>query len=415
MRLLIAALTSAALVTGAVACSSDDESTSTQPSADDSAALGTPNKATGTPVTVGFLSEGKSATIDLSDEIRSAKAAAAYANEYLGGIGGHPVTVKDCSSLQTPAASTDCANQMVQAGVSVVVAGLLSEVDRVIDVLAPAGIPLITHNSTTQKALSTPGVFSLFNGASYFGAVATTAKTEGYKDVASIVLAVPAAEGGTRQLGGLVFGNADVGFDVTAVPPGTADMTPQISAAANEDPGAYLVIGNDTFCTSAIKAIKTTSPDVPVTAIDRCITVGAGKSIPNGYEGIQVATTLDLNKSSEEVKTFEAVLAKYGDGAKFGATSGVGYAPMLGTIASLNAAGVTDVNPQTVLSGLKSAPPVDYPLTGGIQIQCNGKQLTLSPNICSVDGIVAKADKDGNLSDYQRIVVDPKLYTPPAA
>ena len=414
-RLLAVTLLSAALTAGMVACSSDDDSgnSAAEPSANESI-LGTPNKATGTPVTIGFISEGKSQSIDVSDEIRGAKAAATYANDYLGGIGGHPIEVKSCEALAQPAVATDCANQMVQAKVAAVVGPTPGELDSILDVLAPAGIPFIVHSGTTQKGLSTPGLFSLTNGTAYFGIAATEAKKAGYKDTVAVSIGVPAAEGPTKQIGGLIWGNAGVGYNVVGIPPGTADMTPQISSAG-ADADNFFVLGNDSFCTSAFKAIKTTKPNAPIFAIDRCVTIGGGSSIPNGYEGINVATPLDLSPDAPDSQLYSAILAKYGDGAKFGQLSSAGYAPMLGMIKALNAAKLTDPTQQTVMESIKTAPPTEYPLTNGIMFQCNGKQIPISPNICSADGILAKATKDGSLTDFEQVTIDPSLYATPSS
>jgi branched-chain amino acid transport system substrate-binding protein len=412
-RLLAATLLSATLTAGMVACSSSDDSgdSAAKPSANESV-LGTANKATGSPVTIGFVSEGKSQAIDVTDEIRGAKAAAAYANDYLGGIGGHPIEVKACEALGQPAVATDCANQMVQAGVAAVVGPSPGELDSLIDVLAPAGVPLVIQSGTTQKGLSTPGIFSLTNGTAYFAVSATAAKDQGLKNTLGIAIGVPAAEGPTKQIGAMIWGNAGLEFNVAGIPPGTADMTPQISSAG-ADADNFFVIGNDSFCTSAFKAIKTTKPTAPIFAIDRCITIGGGSSIPNGYEGINVATALNLSPDAPDSKLYSAVLAKYGDGAKFGQLSSAGYAPMLGMINALNAAKVTDPTQLSVMAAMKSAPPVEYPLTNGIMFQCNGKQISISPNICSADGILAKATKNGELTDFQQVKIDPSLYAKP--
>ncbi|NMD61414.1 UNVERIFIED_ORG: branched-chain amino acid transport system substrate-binding protein [Nocardia globerula] len=412
-RLLAVTVLSATLTAGMVACSSSDDSGSSaaKPSANETV-LGTPNKATGSPVTIGFISEGKSPSIDTTDEIRGAKAAAAYANDYLGGIGGHPIEVKACEALAQPAVATDCSNQMVQAGAAAVVGPSPGELDNLIDVLSPASIPLVIHSGSTPKGLSSPGVFSLSNGTAYFAISAVSAKDQGLKNTLGIAIGVPGAEGPTKQIGGLLWGNAGLKFNVTGIPPGTADMTPQI-ASAGADADNFFVIGNDSFCTSAFKAIKTTKPDAPIFAIDRCITIGGGSSIPNGYEGINVATSQNLSPDAPDSQLYSAILAKYGDGAKFGQISSVGYAPMLGMIKALNAAKISDPTKETVMAAMKSAPPTEYPLTNGIMFQCNGKQIPISPNICSSDGIVAKANKNGELTDFQQVKIDPSLYAAP--
>lgn len=414
-RFITTTLLSVILTAGMVACGGSDDGgdSAAEPSANESV-LGTPNKATGTPITIGFISDGKSQAIDVSDEIRGAVAAADYANEYLGGIGGHPIEVKSCEALAQPAAAADCANQMVQAGAAAVVGPTPGELDHLIDVLSPAKIPLVVHSGTTQKGLSAPGVYLLTNGTAYFASSATAAKDEGLKNTVGIAIGVPGAEGPTRQIGSLIWGNAGLDFSVVGIPPGTADMTPQISAAGG-DADNFFVIGNDSFCTSAFKAIKTTKPNAPIFAIDRCLTIGGGSSIPNGYEGINVATTLDLSPDAPDSQLYSAVLAKYGDGAKFGNLSSVGYAPMLGMIKALNAAKVTDPTAETVMAAMKTAPPTEYPLTNGLMFQCNGEQLPISPNICSANGLLAKATKNGELTDYQKVTVDPSLYDTPGA
>lgn len=407
---IAAPLMIAAALAVATACSSSSTSDST-PSAEPIA--GSPNKAAGTPVTIGFISEGKSPAIDNTDEIKGARAAVAYANDYLGGLGGHPITLKVCESLGQPATATDCANQMVAADVAAVVEGVEGQIDATIAPLAAAKIPLVTHTASTQAALQTPGVFMLLNGLSYFGTPAAQAKADGVKKADLVVIGVPAAEGPARQIGALLYGNAGVGLNVTAVPPGTADMTPQIAAADGEHPDLYTVVGNDTFCTSALKAIKTVDPSVKTTIIDRCITPGGASAIPGGYQDINVVTTTDLSKDRPDGKLFASVLGKYGDGAKFGSTAAFGYSPMLGMVDALNAAKISEPTPATVTSTLQSAPATEYPLSGGVMFQCNGKQIALSPNICSTDGIMATADKAGTLSNYRRVAADAKLYSMP--
>src|SRR5579862_9572225 len=68
--------------------------------------LGQPNKATGTPVKVGLISDGKSATIDDTSEISAAQASASYINDYRGGVAGHPIDLVVCQTHQTPAGGT---------------------------------------------------------------------------------------------------------------------------------------------------------------------------------------------------------------------------------------------------------------------------------------------------------------------
>ena len=419
-RLGLVALPAAlALTVAACGSSNSDNSAGGGTSSNSSSAssgsndvLGTPKPATGSPVTIGMISDGKNSTLDDTDEYRGAQAAAAYANAYLGGINGHKINVKVCQARQDPAAATDCANQMVTAHASVVVEGTLAEVDQTVKVLSPAKIPLVAGAASTQLALSSPNVFSLFNGLSYFGVPAAAAKAEGVKKADMVVIAVPGAEGPARQVGVMLYKNEGVDATVTAIAPGTADMTPQITAASANKPGLYHIFGNDSFCTPAISAIKTVDPSAKIIALSQCLSPAGAATIPGGYAGVQVITTSDLDPANPETKLFDAVMAKYGQGSKGTLLGSQGYAPMLGLINALNAAKVTDTSAAGILAGIKSAPATTYPLAAGAKFQCTGKQMPIAPNICSFDGILASAKADGTLTDYKLMPADPGLYVP---
>ncbi|MCW2527212.1 MAG: hypothetical protein JWM76_2072 [Pseudonocardiales bacterium] len=413
-RSSVAAFVAIAMLIPACSSSNSDKS-SGSPSSDSSQdPFGTAKQATGSAVTLGFLSEGKGPSVDTTPEIRGAQAAAQYANAYLGGINGHPITVKACEAQNVPAKATDCAQQMVSANVPAVVEGSFGEVDNSIDVLTPAGIPLAVHGGSTSKALSTPGVFVFSNALSYFGTGVADAAKQGVKKLSVLVIDVPAASGPVKALFPLVSANAGIAVKVTTIAPGTADMTPQVTAANGDSPDAFVMFGDPTFCQSALKAIKTVAPKAKVYGIDRCISSSGASSIPGGFEGVRVVASTDLDTARPDGKIFAAAMSKWGQGADVEAASAVGYAAMLGLVRILNAAKVTDLTPANISAAIKAMSPLEYPLSGGSMFQCNGKQVALGPNICSSDGIIATADKDGNLKTYERVPADPKIYAPPA-
>jgi branched-chain amino acid transport system substrate-binding protein len=410
-RSKIAAIAAAAALV-MTACGTSDGDSEEAPA--DSSLLGTPNKASGDPVLLGYIGEGKGQAIDTSEEGDAIKAAVKYINAYKGGINGRPIELKSCATEANAAKAKDCANQMVQAKVLAVLEGTSGEIDQAIDVLAPAGIPLVAHGAATQKASTTPGVFGMINALAYFGVPATVARDEGIKKAVQVVTAVPAAEGPAKMIGGITFGNAGVEMDVVSIAPGTADATPQITAAAKGNPGLYHVTGDPAHCTSVIKAIKTVDPDAKITMIDRCIGDDTAKSLPGGYEGIGVVTGANLTDAGKDYPLFKAVLAKYAGETPTSSAAASGYAPMIALAEALTAAELKDYSSKGIVAALKAAPAADYPLTDGIQFQCNGKAVALSPNTCSADGLLAQADKDGKLSDF-KVYPAGDVYAPPAA
>ena len=377
--------------------------------------LGTPNKATGTPVTIGYLAEGQAESVDTTGEIKGAQAAAAYVNDYLGGIAGHPITLKTCETQLSPAKATDCSQQMVSANAAAVGEGSLGEADQSIDVLAPAKIPVISAAVSTQKALTTPGVFVLTNSLSYFGTPIADAAKAGVKKLDLMVINVPAAAGPAQQLAPLLGANAGVQVKVVTVPTGSADMSPQVAAALKDNPDGFFMLGDPTFCTSALKAIKTLAPTKKVWGIDRCIGAAGGASIPGGYEGVRIVSAVALDTTTPDGKIYAAALSKYGKGAKVESQSAIGYTTLLGMATALNAAKITDVTAAGITAGMKAMPQSPLPLSAGGTFQCDGKQLGIVPNVCSSAGIISTADKDGKLATYEAVTPDPKLYTLPSS
>ncbi|HVV08085.1 ABC transporter substrate-binding protein [Amycolatopsis sp.] len=379
--------------------------------ADITKALGTPNKATGSPVLLGLISDGKGTSIDQSAEIKGAQAAIGYANDYLGGINGHAIQLKVCETQNSPSQATDCANQMVSAKVSAVVAGTLAEADQVISVLGAAKIPAFFSQAASKAGLSTPGIFSMTNALNYFSTPAAYAKQQGFGRATMVVIDVPGASGPAQQIGSLLFGKANVAYNVVPIPPGTADMTPQIQAAEANSPKMYMLLGDATFCSSAIKALRTLGVQSTILASETCVNSDASASIPGGYDGVKVVASLEFNSEDAEFKTFKAALSRYGDGTAPASIPGIGYAVALGLVRALNAAKVTDTSPAGLQAAVQSAPPVPYPLNGGATFQCNGKAVSLSPNICSANGIIADAAQDGTLSNYQVVQAGDLLTT----
>ena len=145
-RAIVIGLMTAGLV--ATGCSSSKKTTSsssTTAASSASSILGTPKPATGTPVKIGFITEGKEQAVDNSSEVPAAQAAAKYANAYLGGIGGHPIELDVCDDKQTPSGTTDCDNQMITDKVPIVLNNVTGNGDPLIKNIAAAGIPAVLY------------------------------------------------------------------------------------------------------------------------------------------------------------------------------------------------------------------------------------------------------------------------------
>ncbi|WP_235949206.1 ABC transporter substrate-binding protein [Candidatus Frankia alpina] len=63
---------------------------------------------------IGFITAEGGSAISLPEVREGAQAAVAYANDYLGGIGGRPIQLVVCKSQEDAASARTCANEMVE-------------------------------------------------------------------------------------------------------------------------------------------------------------------------------------------------------------------------------------------------------------------------------------------------------------
>jgi len=398
---VIAGVVVGSLVASACSSSKSSSSASSTPTSGGGASdvLGPSKAATGTPVKIGYITDGKGQSIDDSSEVPAAQAAAKYANEHLGGIAGHPIELDVCDDHQTPAGTTDCANQMVTDKVPVVLNNVTGNGDPLLKNIAAANIPLVAYASSVQSILFSKDAYVLTNGiTAAFAGPAKIGQLAGAKHGAVFVIDVPAASGPAKALDPPIFKNAGiVPVDVVPIAPGTADMTPQVQAELGKSPDIVQVFGDVTFCTSALKALKTLGYSKTLVLIAQCIDANSAKSIPGGYAGMKLVTSYSTDPADPDVKLYKAAMAQYSPGANpyaNGVTPG-GFATVLGLVRGMSGLTTGDVTSDSVASTLTAMAPVPLPFGGGATFQCNRQQVTITPAICSTGALAATLDQNG--------------------
>ena len=64
-------------------------------------------------------------------------------------------------------------------------------------------------------------------------------------------------------------------------------MTPQVQAGVSAGDGAFAMVGNPAFCTSAIKALTTVGFKGPVIVIQQCLDQSSTSATNGGYKGVK--------------------------------------------------------------------------------------------------------------------------------
>jgi branched-chain amino acid transport system substrate-binding protein len=378
----------------------DGGEATTTTTVDASAALGEENPAAGDPVTIGYVFDGTTDTIDNAAELEAAEAAAQYVNEYLGGIGGRPIELSSCSTDQTPTGATNCANQFISDGVAAVLNGVSGQGGSVYPAVAEAGIPVFVAGTLDQPSLGAEHVYVMTNGIiTALAGPAQVAADDGITTAAIIVIDVPAASGPISQAAPIFYGNAGVTADIVAIPPDAPDLTPQVQAEVTaNNPGQFAIVGDPPFCAKAINAIESVGFTGNIVVIPQCIEQSTVDSA--NVDGLILLTATTTDPDSEEFALYNAVLDTYAPDTDRGGVAPGGYQAVVGFARAV--AGLTgDVTAATIDAAILAMPATPMPLADGITFQCDRQQVSIAAGLCSTDALTTVLDADGNPGPFE--------------
>jgi branched-chain amino acid transport system substrate-binding protein len=372
--------------------------------------LGTKNPAKGSPVKIGFVTNDANAKSDNSIETPVANATVKWLNDYMRGVGGHPIELVRCVDLAEPGKGTDCANQMIADKVAAVVIGSNAVLENVWTPLNAAGIPVFIFASGNPSILADPNNSFIFGpgSAALFNLMIGTAKETKAKKVTVVAIDVPAAtqvykDPATTAL----FQQEKLQLELVPVAGGTADMTPQMQRVTSGNAkGVVFVIGNDTFCIAAFNGLRTAAFEGTVTAVPQCLSDATRTAVPADFlEGIRISATAPIdNPKDPSIKQYYAVLDKYG--ASSVDKSRITGLSMFQGVTGLDVATQKlkgEVTPQTVSAAAKAMPWSVVPGTGGLHARCNGKANPAQPAVCMTASLAATLGADGKAKKYTTV------------
>ena len=393
------------------ACGDDTASGGGDPDAADPAdVLGPEAPAGGDPVKVGFISDGPNQVTDMGIELDVADATVEYLNEHRSGIGGRPIELVTCVAETDPSRATDCANQMVEEDVVGVAVGSLAAAESVWEPLHQAQVPVMFYAVNSAELLQDPeSTFILTSPlAGTVGTPLAVAQAEGASKVTVVVIDVPAALSVYEQAAPALFEEAGIDLDVVAVPPGTADMTPQMQDVVDGDPGVLQVVGNDTFCISAFQGLQAVGFDGPVTAIAQCITDATRQAVPAEFlDGMAVSATAPVGVDSPSTRLYDAVVGTYGADIDTSRITGMNvFITVAGFAASLDDIS-GEITPASVTAAIKAMSKTELPGGGGLTFRCGGEIDPAIPAVCTRGSLATTLDENGEPASYEMVGEEP--------
>jgi branched-chain amino acid transport system substrate-binding protein len=409
-RRLIATVFAVLALLGA-ACSGDDTASTADGGGGGEEVLGEPAPASGEPVRVGFINDGKSPVRDATVDVEVARATADYLNEYRSGIGGRPIELVECEALADPSRAVDCASQLIQQDVAAFVIGAFSNVEAVWEPIHAAGIPMLVYAGVGPQLMTDPDSTFILT-SSFFGLAdlpISVAKDAGVDKVDVVVIDIPVTTSFYRTVGPAYFEDQGVELNLIPVPPGTADMTAQMQAIADDD-AVVEVIGNDAFCIAAFNGLAAVGFDGPVSTVTQCMTDATREQVDGDVlDGmVQQASAPMGDEDDPDMQLFNAVIEKYApEDTDTTSVFGVAMFTTLYSLADATADVTGDVTAETVLAAVKAMPQKELMAGGGVKFQCNGSANPALPALCGNDGLTAELDENGVPISYELVAGKP--------
>jgi branched-chain amino acid transport system substrate-binding protein len=393
------ALAVAALALTLAACGSDDDGGASSDTAlSEEVSLGELDKASGTPVKVGFISDGRGTVSDNSEQIPAAEATVSFINDYHAGIGGRPIELVHCEAEGDPGKATECANKLVRDGVVAVVTPEFQNPAEVYRVLKAAKVPMFNYGVTTSEILQddTGAAFVLTNvSAGLADMPIAVAKQNKVKRVTGVVIDVPAATDFFTNIGATKYKGTGIEWKMVRVPLGKADMTPEMTEIANGPDTEVYLVGNDSFCIAAMNGLEQAGFEGPISVVNTCTTEATAEGVGDYFDGTYTADAVAINDpNDEDAQLWREINRKYGanvDPIRNLATFLTWYSFRL----ALEDIG-QEITPAAVVSTLKSMKST--PLPGGmgkLEFRCNGKAVEDSPATCSKGSLTSQLDAEG--------------------
>src|SRR5207302_1782841 len=126
--------------------------------------------------------------------------------------------------------------------------------------------------------------------------------------------------------------------------------------------------------------------------ISQCVSPTSAQGISGGYQGMKEATVTSSDPADPDVKLFRAVMSTYASGTQIQEITPGAFSTVLAFARAMT--GLTgDATPASVATTLTSMSPQPLPLGGGSTFQCDGKQISFAPAICTTGVLVTTLDQ----------------------
>jgi branched-chain amino acid transport system substrate-binding protein len=329
-------------------------------------------------VVIGFINQDAGSVAAYPEGKAAALASQSYINDYLGGVGGHPLRIDTCSTDGTQASDQNCAQQMVSDKVTYVQSGISFNAFAWQSILGPAGIPLIGFNPFTGPEYLAKNSFAF--GALPVAAAAVAQKIASLPNVKSVSLVVNTVPGSLAVVPLIqkALTSLQVKSRVVKYDEGTANLLSTYVSAKN---GADAIIANLSTpdCIGFAEAAASQNNTLPVGYQGTCTTPSVFKAVGSDMDGWYTSAGLqDPMSPDPDAVVYRASMQKYAARTSLSTISQTAFSNVMTGYNNIMKSVGPSVTPQTAVAAVTSSAGGHTFM--GPSFKCPGSVL---PAVCS--------------------------------
>ncbi len=339
----------------------------------------TPNKATGTPITVGVLGL-EIGPVTFPNYRQAVDATIQYINDYKGGVGGHPLKLVHCETDGQPSTSQRCANQILDSKPTFIVGGADTGSSGAYPVWQRAGLAVVGGVPFTpvEQSYANGVVFAGISGPDNAAGV-TYAQQQGAKSGTVVYTSdTQGTDVGKRVQSAMTkLGMGPI--SMVPVPPTAADVSTQ--AATVVSAGRDLVyITTPVGCASMLKSLHQLGYKGKVYVIDPCTDPRVIAAAGAGAENMTWGGPIDPPNSSPDSTLYMQILNKYTPNVAITTITEIGVQTIM-NIQSVLSPIADNLTTATIIAAFKKG--TNNPNFAAHPYTCDGQQLPNAPADCN--------------------------------
>jgi branched-chain amino acid transport system substrate-binding protein len=289
-----------------------------------------------------------------------AQAAVKYVNAELGGVGGHPVTLKTCFIASAEEEGQKCGQQLLNdKSVSIIDYGAVVTGNQSLEATVAGKKPIMVGVSAAPSDSTAKNTYILYGDQTHVLAPwGTYARDFVHAKTAAVVY--PSQAGANSAAAAARKGLEDAGLTVKSVGYDTnaTDLLGPLTAAGGQSADVLVPMTDAAGCVNLAKALKQIGSGKPVVSNPLCLSPQVAQGLgdlPQGWV-FGIAQILPSDATQPDAKAYVAASTKYGLKPADTANpyAALGWDSVLTTVKLMNKVGADKITPAAMSAQLKS-------------------------------------------------------------